>query len=298
MQAYVAPGVDEAFTASWERFGSVLAFLSGAESAVLTHAELEQHLDVDARVVFRQALQDHLDLRAAREERLEEVIDADAVARTSVEDGHERGLATVFGEVTVARLAYRARGYANLHPADAVLNLPGEKHSHGLRRLAAIEASRGSFDAAAAAVGRATGQPLGKRQVQDLAARAAADVEEFYQARRPPAGTEGDVLGLSADGKGIVVRPQALREDTAKAAASRKLSTRLSAGEKRNRKRMAEVGAVFDVTPAPRTPADVITPPGQPRPETAPGPKARNKWLTASVTDDAGAGHRRHLRRS
>jgi len=287
MQAYVAPGVDEAFTASWERFGSVLAFLSGAESAVLTHAELEQHLDVDARVVFRQALQDHLDLRAAREERLEEVIDADAVARTSVEDGHERGLATVFGEVTVARLAYRARGYANLHPADAVLNLPGEKHSHGLRRLAAIEASRGSFDAAAAAVGRATGQPLGKRQVQDLAARAAADVEEFYQARRPPAGTEGDVLGLSADGKGIVVRPQALREDTAKAAASRKLSTRLSAGEKRNRKRMAEVGAVFDVTPAPRTPADVITPPGQPRPETAPGPKARNKWLTASVTDDA-----------
>jgi len=287
MQAYVAPGVDEAFTASWERFGSVLAFLSGAESAVLTHAELEQHLDVDARVVFRQALQDHLDLRAAREERLEEVIDADAVARTSVEDGHERGLATVFGEVTVARLAYRARGYANLHPADAVLNLPGEKHSHGLRRLAAIEASRGSFDAAAAAVGRATGQPLGKRQVQDLAARAAADVEEFYQARRPPAGTEGDVLGLSADGKGIVVRPQALREDTAKAAASRKLSTRLSAGEKRNRKRMAEVGAVFDVTPAPRTPADVITPPGHPRPETTPGPKARNKWLTASVTDDA-----------
>ncbi len=44
MEAYVAPRVDEAFTASWERFGSVLAFLSGAESAVLTHAELEQRL--------------------------------------------------------------------------------------------------------------------------------------------------------------------------------------------------------------------------------------------------------------
>src|SRR2546430_9700890 len=290
MEAYVAPGVDEAFTASWERFGSVLAFLGSAEAAALTHAELEQRMQVDARVVFRQALQDHLDLRAAREERLQEVIDAEALARTSVEDSHERGLATVFGEVTVTRLAYRARGHANLHPADAALNLPGEKHSHGLRRLAAIEASRGSFDAGVAAVERATGQPLGKRQVQDLAARAAADIEEFYQARRPPAGAEGDVLGLSADGKGIVVRPQALRKGTAKAAASRKLSTRLSAGEKRNRKRMAEVGAVFDVTPAPRTPADVITPPRQPRPATTPGPKARNKWLTASVTDYAAQG--------
>jgi hypothetical protein len=34
-------------------------------------------------------------------------------------------------------IAYRGRGVSNLHPADAVLNLPAEKHSHGIRRLAA-----------------------------------------------------------------------------------------------------------------------------------------------------------------
>ena len=60
----------------------------------------------------------------------------------------------MFGEVRVRRMAYRARGHANLCPADAALNLPEERYSHGLRRMAAEEASPGSFDEAAAAIGR------------------------------------------------------------------------------------------------------------------------------------------------
>jgi hypothetical protein len=77
---------------------------------------------------------------------------------------------------------------------------------------------------------------------------------------------------LSYDGKDIVMCADALRAATA-GAASRKLSTRLSKGEKRNRKRMAEVGAVYDVVPSPRTPADIITTLGAPPPtDRAPGP--------------------------
>ncbi|MGH8909868.1 MAG: hypothetical protein ACRD0K_26080 [Egibacteraceae bacterium] len=46
---------------------------------------------------------------------------------------------------------------------------------------------------------------------------------------------------------------------------------------------MAEVGAVYDITPVVRAPADIIGS-GQPRQtEPTPGPKARDKWLTASV---------------
>jgi hypothetical protein len=98
---------------------------------------------------------------------------------------------------------------------------------------------------------------------------------------------EADILALSFDGKGIVMRPEALRATTAKAATSQKLSTRLSRGEKRNRTRMAEAGAVFDVIPAPRTPADIITDPHTPAPaERARGPVTRGKWVTASVTGD------------
>lgn len=217
------------------------------------------------------------------------MVDAEGVAHRAVEAGHTRALHTVFGHVSMRRLAYRRRGHRNLHPADGVLNLPRERHSHGLRRLAALEAARGSFDDTVEAIGRATGQQLGKRQVEELAAVAAVDFDSFYAQRRPPTAKSDDVLVISADGKGIVMRPDALRPASARAAAnsSQKLSAQLSKGEKRNRKRMATVGAVYDITPAPRTPKDVMSAPGDHRDDPAAAPTAQGKWLVASVAEDA-----------
>ncbi|HYN74199.1 MAG TPA: ISKra4 family transposase [Nakamurella sp.] len=277
------------FDASRAVFDTVLDFLDGAQAAGLSHAELEARLDTDGRALLRQLLQDHLELRADRETRCG-VVGVDGLARGRVESGHTRALATVFGEVVVRRLAYRAPGRANLHPADAALNLPEEKHSHGLRRLAAVEAARGSFEEAAAAIDRATAVQLGKRQVEELTARTAVDFESFYAHRRPPPAADGDqVLVLQVDGKGIVMRPDALRPATAKAAqaANPKLASRLSKGEKRFRKRIAEVGAVHDTTPVVRSPADILPATDAERASAVDGPRAANKWLTASVVEDA-----------
>jgi len=247
------------FSASRERFDTVLAFLDGTDAAVLSHSPLEDRLDVEGRELLHQLFQDHLGLRAVRESRVE-VTDTDGVGRTRVETGHTRGLGTIFGEVAVTRLAYRTAGRPNLHLADATLNLPTEKHSHGLRHLAAVEAARGSFDGAVKATARTTGQQVGTRPVEHLAQRSAVDVDDFYTHHQVPTGDPGDVLVLSCDGKGVVMRPGALRTSTARAAAKTnpKLQTRLSTGEKRNRKRMAEVGAVHDTTPTPRTPTDIL----------------------------------------
>jgi hypothetical protein len=218
-----------------------------------------------------------------------EVCDADGNRRSRVETGHTRGLAAIFGQVNVTRRAYREPGRANLYPADALLNLPVERHSHGLRQLAAIKASRGSFDGTVEAIERGAGQHLGKRQVEDLASGAAVDFDDFYAQRQAPTGQVGDVLVLSCDGKGVVMRPGGLRPATAKAAATTnpKLATRLSKGEKRNRKRMAEVGAIHDTTPIPRTPADILPGNDTQHRDATKGPTARNKWLTASVAHDA-----------
>src|SRR5512144_1643629 len=275
-----------AFSASRESFEQVLSFLDGEQAGALGHGELEEQLADRGRELLRQLYQDHLDLRSGREARLEQVADVHGVPRRSVEAGHDRVLGTVFGEVTVRRLAYRRRGHANLHLADAALSLPAERHSHGLRRLAAEEASRGSFDDATATIRRATGAELGKRQVEQLAARAATDVEEFYASRRHRAVDPGDVLVLSADGKGVVMRPDALRPATAAAASTSatKLQARLSKGEKRNRKRMAEVGTVYDATPVSRTAADVMPANETERDAAIAGPVDTGKWLTASVT--------------
>jgi hypothetical protein len=233
--------------------------------------------------------QGQMDLRALRERRRDDVTGVDGLARTRVEKGHSRPLATVFGQVTVTRMAYRAPGVPNVHPLDAELNLPQEKQSHGLRKLAAIESARGSFGDGTAAITRATGVRAGKRQVEELARRAAADVDAFYAGHRPGPAPDDHVLALTGDGKGIVMRPDALRPATAKAAAAggNKLATRLSPGEKYGRKRMAELACVYDAAPAPRTPQDIITPPGgRDKAATAAGPRAAGKWLTASVTDD------------
>jgi hypothetical protein len=286
MPAYASEAAKAAFAASSTRFDGLVAWLTGDQAAGMTHGELEERLHTEGLGLLRQLLQDSLDLRAVREQRLVEVVDVDGHRRGVAEDGHARGLATRFGQVMVTRIAYRARGQSNLHPADAALNLPVEKHSHGLRRLAAIEAARGSFADTATAIERATGVRLGRRQVEQLAAHAAADVDRFYTAHAPDPAPD-DVLALSFDGKGVVMRPDGLRTATAKAAASQKLSTRLSKGEKRNRKRMCEVAAVYDLTPQPRTIADIL--PYDQGQQPGPAPRAAGKWLHASVTDDAAA---------
>jgi hypothetical protein len=282
----------DAFARSRERFEGMVEWLGGEQPDRLEHAELEDRLQAEGRELLRALFEDRMELRAQREARLDGVVDAAGVARRAVEAGHERPLATVFGQVSVPRLAYRRRGEENVYPADGQLNLPEERASHGVRRLAAIESARGSFDDATGQVRERTGLALGKRQVEQLAVRAAVDFEEFYANAGKDRSTDepdnNDVLVLSADGKGIVMRPGALRAATAQAAqrASPKLKTRLSKGEKRNRKRIAEVGAVYEVTPAPRTPEDVLA---STQEKTMPAPKAKNKWLTASVVEDAAA---------
>lgn len=289
MQEYASETADGAFADSSARFGALVDFLSGEQAAGMTHAELEERLHTGGMRLLCQLLQDSLDLRAGREERLGEVADADGHLRGWAERGRQRTLATRFGEVVVERIAYRARERADLHPADGVLNLPAEKHSHGLRRLAAAEAARGSFHDAAAAIERATTVRIGKRQVEALAAAAAADVDAFYTAHAPDWSADDDVLALSFDAKGVVMRPDGLRAGTAKAAVSQKLAGRRSKGEKRHRKRMCEVAAVFEVTGKPRTIADILPEDPEAAQTATPAPVTSGKWLHASVTDDAAA---------
>ena len=111
----------QAFDGSRAQFEQIIGWLAGEDAAGMTHDELERHLDVDGRELLRRLLQDHLDLRAHQECRLDEVADHAGVPRTTTEPS-VRALATVFGCVQVRRLAYRRSSHANLHPADAELN--------------------------------------------------------------------------------------------------------------------------------------------------------------------------------
>lgn len=232
--------------------------LSGDEMIKKPHTELEQMLDEQGREWARLMLQEHLDLRAALEKKVR-VTDAEGVERRSSRDS-ARHLETLVGRVEVPRQAYQAPGVSDLHPMDAALNLPQEMFSYGIRRMVAKEAARASFDEVVELVRDYKGSSIAKRQVEELAIRAARDFDAFYEARAASQASQEDLLIISTDAKGVVMRHEDLREGTRRAAEknARKLATRLTPGEKSNRKRMAQVATVYSVAPFPRTAGDLI----------------------------------------
>ncbi len=294
MEPYAPVGGADPFAASVMLVTALVAELESPGAAGLTAYELEQFIAGLGREVQRQMVQDHLDLRAAREEETARehgtaVAGADGITRNRVETGHRRLLSTLFGTVQVTRCAWRRPGAGNLYPADAALSLPAPRHSHTLARLAALEAVRGSSGTAHAAITGRCGPVMGKRQIEQAVVNAAGDIAAFYAARVPMPCTAATLLVISADAKGVVMRPGALRPATAKAAARRgRMRTRLAAGEKPNRKRMATLACVYDAGPAPRRPHDVIAPPGgrHGHRKLRPRPKAKAKWLAGSVEHD------------
>jgi hypothetical protein len=238
--------------------GRVEATLTSNAMIRAPHSEVETLCDTQGREWARLMLEEHLALRAALEKRVD-VAGADGIERGSARDS-ERHLETVVGTVTVPRTAYQAPGSQDLHPMDAALNLPRELFSHGIRRMVAKEAARASFDEVVEMVRDYSGAAIAKRQVEELAVRAAQDFDAFYAQREPVHEPANDVLVLSTDAKGIVMRHEDLRAATRLAAEKKvnKLETRLSPGEKSNRKRMAQVATVYSVAPWPRTAVDVL----------------------------------------
>ena len=280
------PALDEAR----EKFDALADRLHSAETMKMTHAEVEVIVEKDGREVLRLLFQDHLDLRG--QARAPVAIEgSDGILRTHHRID-ERPLESVFGTVRVQREGVGARGADALHPVDAALNLPHERHSHGVRKLAAEEAAKGSFEETVVSIRKHTGALVAKRQVEQLAIRAAADFDAFYDARKDASRREvaatSSILVISADGKGIPMRMADLREATRKKAegAKTKLAHRLTKGEKANRKRMACVAAVYTIAPFARTPEDVardfrplqVTGKKRPRPE--------NKRVWASVSKE------------
>jgi len=164
-----------------------------------------------------------------------------------------RGLVTVFGAVSITRLEYSCPGQSSLHPLDAALGLPARSYSYEIQRRLVKAAIRGPFDEAIEELADATGVSLPKRTAEQIVEEASADFESFYTQRTLRLGREsGPLLVASVDGKGVpLVKPV-----VAKARKVRKV--RLGRGEKRNKKRMSTVGAVFTQKPNLRTPQAVV----------------------------------------
>ncbi len=276
--------VAEPFAQAEAQFATILSHLSSEEAGAMTHSELERELEAQGRELLRRLLQEHLELRSPGKAS-GPVRDAQGTERSPTRS-HERTLGSIFGPVQVRRVGYGAEGSASLHPLDSELNLPPERYSHEVRRQAAVESAKGSFDEALESLGRHSGTKVPKRQLEELVQRAAVDFDTFYEQRSVSTeAATGSLMILSFDGKGVVMRKEDLREATRKAAEKRqhKLSKRLSKGEKRNAKRMATVATVYSIAPRVRTPEQVagaLAPVHKVEQGARPRPESKRVWAS------------------
>jgi hypothetical protein len=277
----------DVFESAAEKAAEMGAYLASTDAMRSRHEDLESYAEREGREWIRRMLQGHYELRGAVE-RVVRPRGRDGVLRTFLRPSG-RPMLSIVGLIDIPRHAYQAHGVDGLHPMDAALNLPCELYSHVVRRVVAEQIACDSFEETAATISDRTGVPVGKHQVEQMAARAAQDFDDFYASRDAVDVEENtpDLMVLTFDGKGVPMRREHLRPKTRAAAEAtpRRLQTRLTKGEKRHRKRMAEVAAVYTIAPHVRTVPDVMA---DLRPVRNVGaqrnrPRARNKRVWASL---------------
>ena len=243
------------------------------EAGGVDHGEREKALAESGRELQRRLLEATFTIDSAREERISQVTSSARIRHGTVEKGRSRGVASIFGPVRAVRLAYRNRREPTLYPADARWMLPEDPYSLGMRALVAFHLATGGYGQAQDIIKARTGVTVGRAQLAGLAADLASLTGEFYARRalNAPESPPSDVLMMQADGKGIALRPEHRKNAQSDAAHP-------------GIKKMAEIVAVADLTPAVREPGDIAAPPA--RRKDHPGPTARDKWVSASITAD------------
>jgi len=268
-------------------FEAILDHLRADQTRTQEHADIEDFLEAAGTDLMRRLLQSHLALRAHTETR-GPITGAEDTVRTQRRKERKRGLESLFGEVDVYRIEMRTPGLGGLRPMDAELNLPDDAFSFGVRKRVAREVARLSFNEARDSVNAHTGAHIAKRQVEVLAVKAARDFEAFYETRSaPPEEDPADLVVVTTDAKGVVMHTQDLRPATRKKAETQthKLTKRLSSGEKKNRKRMAQVVSVYSVPAVPRTPEEVVY--DKTSRQRRPRPKHKRVWASLEKSAQA-----------
>lgn len=244
-----------------EQFVKMTNFLQSRASEQLDLSGLEAFLARDGRILLRRLLLAHLAKRGVGDIG-ESVIGSDGITRS-----HKRlrtkTMKTLFGPITIQRLAYSTRHASSLFPLDALLNLPQVNVSYTLQKHLILEVIKGAFDEAREALTRWTGVSITKEQAQRIILDAAQDVIPFYEEQcqdEQAAAQRLPLVVLTADGKGVNMRPEALREETRKRAQQSPRQKRPhEVGTTRlNAKRIATVASVYEVARFSRTPEDIL----------------------------------------
>jgi len=176
--------------------------------------------------------------------------DEEGIVRKLQSMRKEKVYFSIFGIVVIKRAYYWLKDKAGVCPLDAQLNLPQKRYSYILEEWAALMGVRGAYNKVVEVLSTILRVELWTRPVEEMMMKASEQVEEFYQEQPiPEAGSEGEILVATADGKGIPMK---------KKAGEGKTKVRLKKGEKRGKKKMSTVTAVYTIDKNKRTVEDVV----------------------------------------
>ena len=193
-----------------------------------------------------------------------------------LEEPHVRRYVSVFGELAISRYVYGTRETQKheVIPLDALLGLPDSEFSYVLQDWEQGFCVNASYSQSRHQIERILRRGPSVLSLEQMNGQMASAAEGFWASEPPPASeSEGPILVLTADGKGVPMR----REEPAQT------PVRLKRGQKANRKRQACVGAVYTIDPFVRTAEEVVD---QLLRKTAQQqrPRPQNKTLRAELT--------------
>jgi hypothetical protein len=204
---------------------------------------------------------------------------------------HRRAYQSIFGCFNLERVAYGTREGQRIEhvPLDARLSLPAGKFSYLLQdwdQGLAVESPYQQFNGV---LRRMLGLEQSVASLEQMTRTMAEAVEGFWAEQAPvPAARADQIVVLSADGKGVPMRKPAAAPPIA--------AHQHQKGPKPGRKKMAVVGAVYQVDRYQRTPEEVVQAlfrePGatDPRDEAAPSrPMPEHKRSRVNLTDPGAA---------
>jgi hypothetical protein len=196
---------------------------------------------------------------------------------------HTRRYVSVFGEFLLQRTVYGSREGQAIAcvPLDNRLQLPESAFSYLLQDWDQSLCAEQAFAQVSKTMARMLGLNQSVDSLEHMNEQMAHQVQS-YRENRPMLAPEeeGELLVLSADGKGIVMRRTA--ESAAPAAHRTK-------GEKASQKRMATVGTAYSVDRYVRTPKEVVAALFREGPKpTEPRPQVQGKQVWASLERQEG----------
>jgi hypothetical protein len=210
---------------------------------------------------------------------------------------------SIFGVLSIARYVYSlgAKRKIEWAPVDARLGLPAGEQSYVLEDWMQRVCVKESFAEGVGSLRDLLGVKTSVRAAEVMSRNMAAYADRFSETETTFApDTEQEIVVLVADGKGVPMRrplEQRLQEhqaatgaeeageSSAPALQSRAESKpkRLKKGEKRTRKQMAYVGAVYSIAPFKRSADDVVNELRR-KQRQADRPRPQNKRVFAEMT--------------